>query len=62
MIISFYYYLRIIKAMFVDANDRPIPKLETSFFTKGVALYLRSRYCCHWPCKRGYAYIHSLLK
>ena len=34
MIISFYYYLRIIKAMFMDANDRPIPKLETSFSPK----------------------------
>src|SRR6185295_10863300 len=31
MIISLYYYLRVIKAMFMDKNDHPIEKIKTDF-------------------------------
>jgi NADH-quinone oxidoreductase subunit N len=38
MIISFYYYLRIVKAIFMDANENPIEKVGISFLPR-VALY-----------------------
>ena len=60
MIISFYYYLRIVKAIFMDENENPIEKLFVPVFPKlalslcivgilftGVVSYL-------------YDYIHSL--
>jgi NADH-quinone oxidoreductase subunit N len=34
MIVSLYYYLRVVKAMFVDSNDAPIEKLNASFSAK----------------------------
>jgi NADH-quinone oxidoreductase subunit N len=34
MVISFYYYLRIVKAVFMDANEQPVPKLSVAFFPK----------------------------
>jgi NADH-quinone oxidoreductase subunit N len=39
MVISFYYYLRIVKAMFMDANDQPIAAITTPRIPK-LALYL----------------------
>ncbi|MDB5232813.1 MAG: dehydrogenase subunit [Chitinophagaceae bacterium] len=39
MVISFYYYLRIVKAIFMDANDHPIEKLAIPGFPK-IALYM----------------------
>ncbi len=39
MIISLYYYLRIVKAIFMDSNDHPIEKLSVPVFPK-LALYL----------------------
>lgn len=34
MIVSLYYYLRVVKAMFVDPNETPIEKLNASFSAK----------------------------
>jgi len=34
MIISLYYYLKVVKAMFMDANDQPIEKLSVSTLPK----------------------------
>ncbi len=34
MIVSLYYYLRIIKAMFMDKNEHPLPPLTSALFTK----------------------------
>ena len=31
MIVSLYYYLRVVKVMFMDKNDHPIERLETGF-------------------------------
>jgi NADH-quinone oxidoreductase subunit N len=39
MIISFYYYLRIVKAIFMDANDTPIESLKVALYPK-LAMYL----------------------
>lgn len=39
MVISFYYYLRIVKAMFMDHNDEPVGKLMIPAWSK-LALYI----------------------
>ncbi|MDB5192147.1 MAG: dehydrogenase subunit [Segetibacter sp.] len=39
MIISFYYYLRIVKAIFMDANEHPIEKLFIPTYPK-MAMYI----------------------
>jgi NADH-quinone oxidoreductase subunit N len=38
MVISFYYYLRIVKAMFMDKNEQPIEKLSMPLMPR-LALY-----------------------
>ena len=60
MIISFYYYLRIVKAIFMDANEEPIERIAIPLMPK-LAL---------WTCIAGvlavgfisyiYDYVHSL--
>lgn len=39
MVISFYYYLRVVKAIFMDANDQPIKKLAIPVLSR-LALYI----------------------
>jgi NADH-quinone oxidoreductase subunit N len=34
MIISLYYYLKVVKAMFMDANEQPIEKLSINILPK----------------------------
>ena len=34
MVISFYYYLRIVRVMFMDANENPIAKTDAGFYAK----------------------------
>jgi|RhiMetdeSRZDD1v2_1073273.scaffolds.fasta_scaffold01037_33 NADH-quinone oxidoreductase subunit N len=60
MIISFYYYLRIVKAIFMDANDQPIERLTIPAYSR-LALYI----CVAGIIVTGvlghvYDYIHSL--
>jgi NADH-quinone oxidoreductase subunit N len=60
MIISFYYYLRIVKAIFMDANETPIERLYAPPFPK-LAMYI----CIIGIVATGvigyiYEYIHSL--
>jgi NADH-quinone oxidoreductase subunit N len=60
MIISFYYYLRIVKAIFMDANETPIERLTTPVYPK-LAFYI----CIIGIVATGllgfiYDYIHSL--
>lgn len=38
MVVSFYYYLRVVKAIFMDANDHPIEKLSMPLMPR-LALY-----------------------
>ena len=60
MIISFYYYLRIVKAIFMDANEHPIehlaipayPKLAMFICVAGIIITGLTGYI--------YDYIHSL--
>jgi NADH-quinone oxidoreductase subunit N len=39
MVVSFYYYLRVVKAIFMDANDQPLPKISVPVSAK-LALYI----------------------
>lgn len=39
MVISFYYYLRIVKAIFMDANETPVAKIAIPVFPK-LAFYI----------------------
>ena len=39
MVISFYYYLRVVKAIFMEENQIPIEKIEVPFVSK-LAMYL----------------------
>jgi NADH-quinone oxidoreductase subunit N len=60
MIISFYYYLRIVKAIFMDPNEQPIAKITIPVFPR-IALYA----CVFGVLFVGlfsyvYEYIHSL--
>lgn len=60
MVLSMYYYLRIVKAMFMDPNEYPIQKLTYSYFP-GIALVI----CIVGMLITGfygdvYTYIHSL--
>jgi NADH-quinone oxidoreductase subunit N len=39
MVVSFYYYLRVVKTMFMDTNEQPIAKLSVPVLPK-LALYI----------------------
>lgn len=39
MVISFYYYLRVVKAIFMDENDQPIEKLSIPIYPK-IAMFI----------------------
>lgn len=62
MTISFYYYLRIIKAIFMDTNDKPIQKIETSFSPRIALIVCVAGIVVTGLASGGYAYIHSLVK
>lgn len=62
MIISFYYYLKIIKAIFMDANDQPIQRIETPFSPKIAMLICVGGIIITGLASGAYGYIHSLIK
>lgn len=60
LVISFYYYLRVVKAIFMDPNEQPIEKISIPLFPR-LALYV----CVIGVIAVGfigwiYEYIHSL--
>jgi len=60
MVISFYYYLRVVKSIFMDANDKPIERVSMPLMSR-LALYI----CILGIIATGlvsyvYDYIHSL--
>ena len=62
MVISLYYYLRIIRAMFMDSNEQPIEKVKTSS-SPAIAFFI----CIGGIIVTGiasgaYDYIYSLVK
>lgn len=62
MVVSLYYYLRIIKAMFMDANDAPIEKVEMGWAPKLSMAICVAGIVVTGIVSGAYEYIYSLVK
>jgi len=62
MVISLYYYLRIIKAMFMDANETPVVKVELNWSPKLAMFMCVAGIVVTGIISGAYEYIYSLLK
>ena len=60
MIISFYYYLRIVKAIFMDANEQPIERLHIPTYPKLAMIICVTGIIVTGLAGYVYDYIHSL--
>jgi NADH-quinone oxidoreductase subunit N len=60
MIISFYYYLRIVKAIFMDTNEQPIERLTIPIFSKLAMIICIVGIIVTGLAGYVYDYIHSL--
>ena len=61
MVISLYYYLRIIKAMFMDANERPLAKIELNIYAKLAAAVCVLGIVITGLASGAYQYIYNLV-
>jgi len=61
MVISLYYYLRIVRAMFMDKNEIPIPKLFINSATKWSMILCAVAIVALGMLSWVYDYIHSLV-
>jgi len=61
MVVSLYYYLRIVKAMFMDENENPIEKVSVSFPPKIAMTICVGGIIITGLVSGAYNYIHSLL-
>ncbi|MEJ8816541.1 NADH-quinone oxidoreductase subunit N [Lacibacter sp. H407] len=62
MVVSLYYYLRIIKAMFMDANETPIEKVEITWAPKLSMAICVAGIVITGIVSGAYEYIYSLVK
>jgi len=62
MVISLYYYLKIIKAMFMDANENPIENVKTGWSPKLAMIICVAGIIITGLTSGAYNYIHSLVK
>jgi len=62
MVISLYYYLRVIKAIFMDANDNPIEPIKTSWSPRLAMIICIGGIIITGLASGAYNYIHSLVK
>ena len=62
MVISLYYYLRIIKAMFMDANDNPIENVKAGWSPKLAMVICVAGIIITGLASGAYGYIYSLVK
>jgi NADH-quinone oxidoreductase subunit N len=62
MVLSLYYYLRIIKAMFMDANETPIEKVEMTWAPKLSMAICVAGIVITGIVSGAYEYIYSLVK
>jgi len=62
MVISLYYYLRIIKAMFMDANEHPIEKIHSGWSSKIAMVICLGGIIITGLVSGAYQYIFSLVK
>jgi NADH-quinone oxidoreductase subunit N len=61
MVIALYYYLKVIKAMFMDANDTPIEKVHSNVQPKIAMAICVGGILITGIASGAYDYIHSLL-
>jgi NADH-quinone oxidoreductase subunit N len=62
MVVSLYYYLRIIKAMFMDPNETPIEKVEMTWASKLSMAICVAGIVITGIFSGAYEYIYSLVK
>ncbi len=62
MVISLYYYLRVIKAMFMDGNDNPIEPVKTGWSPKIAMAICVGGIIITGLTSGAYNYIHSLVR
>jgi NADH-quinone oxidoreductase subunit N len=62
MVVSLYYYLKVIKAMFMDANDHPIVRIQSNWQPKLAMLICVAGILVSGIASGAYNYIHSLIK
>ncbi len=62
MIVSLYYYLRVIKAMFMDANPSPLARIETPFTPKLALVICLVGILVTGLYSGAYTYIFKLLE
>jgi len=62
MVISLYYYLRVIKAIFMDANEDPIAQVKTSWSPRLAMIICVAGIVIAGLASGAYQYIHSLVK
>jgi NADH-quinone oxidoreductase subunit N len=61
MVVSLYYYLRIIKAMFMDTNDNPVEKIAISSQPKLAMFICLAGIIITGLASGGYQYIYNLV-
>ena len=62
MVVSLYYYLRIIKAMFMDANDNPIEKVHAGLSPRIAMVICIGGIIITGLASGAYHYIYSMVK
>ena len=62
MVVSLYYYLRVIKAMFMDANANPIGKVHAGWSPRIAMVICIGGIIITGLASGAYQYIHSLVK
>lgn len=62
MVISLYYYLKVIKAIFMDANENPIGKIQSHWQPKIAMAICVGGILITGVASGAYNYIHSLMK
>ncbi len=61
MIVSMYYYMRIIKAIFMDKNENPIPAITSGIFSKAGLVICMLGIIITGVYSGAYNYIHQLI-
>jgi NADH-quinone oxidoreductase subunit N len=62
MVVSLYYYLKVIKAIFMDSNDDPIGKIKADLFPKIAMVICIAGILITGLMSGAYNYIYSLVK
>lgn len=61
IVVSLYYYLRIIKAMFMDTNETPVEKINMSIYSKIAAVVCVAGIVITGLASGAYQYIYNLV-